>query len=248
MGARTREKPRRQVDRRRDSMALILDRAEAEFARNGYNGTTLARVAELAGIDTALMRYYFGDKERLFVAVFKRRGPASNRLRLQAMAAYRAEAGDNMTVEGIVDAFTRPAFELGANDEGWRNYGAIVAYVNSSRGWLHRLMSETFDEVSRELVADFRKVMPQAREQDLYWAYHFLTGAYTFSLGQTERIDWISGGAVSSSDFPAIGRRLPVILGAGIRAMCDQGAELDDRPFISMPPNALADELPAAAS
>lgn len=224
-------------------MALILDHAEAEFARNGYNGTTLARVAELAGIDAPLMRYYFGDKERLFKAVFKRRGPASNRLNLASMAAYRAAAGDAMTLEGIIDAFTRPSFELGINNEGWRNYGAIVAYVNSSGGWLHRLMSETFDTVSTELIADLRKVLPHARDEDLYWSYHFLTGAYTFSLGQTERIDWISAGRVSSSDFAAIGRRLPVLLGAGIRAMCDRGAALDDRPFVPMPAGALEEEL-----
>lgn len=224
-------------------MALILDCAEAEFARMGYNGTTLAAVADLAGVDTALMRYYFGDKEKLFVAVFRRRGPASNALRQRAMAEYRATAGDNMTVEGIVDAFTRPAFELLCNDEKYRNYAAIVAYVNTSQGFLHDLMAETFDAVSRELVADLRTVLPHAREEDLYWAYHFLTGAYTFSLGQTERIDRISNGAVSSRDAAAIARRLPVLLGAGVRAMCDMGAALDQRPFEGMPPNSLADEI-----
>ncbi len=242
--ADVRTKPKRQAERRRESMALILDHAEAEFARNGYTGTTLARVAELAGIDAALMRYYFGDKERLFTAVFKRRGPASNRLNLASMAAYRAAAGDAMTLEGIIDAFTRPSFQLGVNNPGWRNYAVIVAFVNSSGGWLHKLMSETFDEVSQTLIADLRTVLPDAREQDLYWAYHFLTGAYTFSLGQTERIDTISDGRVASSDFAAIARRLPIVLGAGIRAMCAQGAELDARPFVPMPPGALEDELP----
>ena len=224
-------------------MTLILDCAEAEFAHQGYNGATLAGVAKLAGIDTALMRYYFGDKEQLFVAVFKRRGPASNRLRLDAMAAYRAAAGADMTLEGIIDAFTRPAFELAANDEGWRNYCAIVAYVNSSQGFLHELMADTFDEVSRELIADLRALLPDAREQDLYWAYHFMTGTYTFSLGATERIDTISGGAVSSRDFGAIARRLPVVIGAGIRAMCGMGGALDDRPFEPLPPHALVDQL-----
>lgn len=241
--AEQRTRPKRQAERRRDSMALILDHAEAEFARNGFTGTTLSRVAELAGIDTALMRYYFGDKEKLFTAVFRRRGPAANRRNLACMAAYRAAAGDAMTLEGIIDAFIRSAFELAANDEGWRNYGAIVAYVNSSRGWLHRLMSDTFDEVSRELIADFRTVLPHAREEDLYWAYHFMTGAYTFSLGQTERIDSISGGRVSSADFASIARRLPVLIGAGIRAMCDRGDTLDQRPFAPIPAGALDDEL-----
>ena len=231
---------RRQATRRKESMSLILDCAEAEFAQHGYSAATLAGVAKAADVDTALMRYYFGDKEQLFVAVVKRRGPATNVLRQKAMADYRAEAGADMTLEGIIEAFTRPAFELAANDEGWRNYAAIIGYVNSAHGFFHDLMAETFDEVSRELIADMRKVLPHARDEDLYWGYHFMTGAFTFSLGQTERIDGISAGAVSSRDFAAIARRLPIVVGAGIRAMCELGSELDMRAFNPMPPNALA--------
>lgn len=221
-------------------MALILDCAEAEFARLGYNGATLAGVATVAGVDTALMRYYFGDKERLFAAVFKRRAPASNALRNQAVAEYRRTAGDAMTVEGLVEAYTRPAFELMCNDEGWRNYAAIVAYVNSSRGVLHELMSESFDVDARGLIADLRRVLPDAREEDLYWAYHFMSGAYTFSLGQTGRIDRISEGLVSSHDVAAVARRLPVVVAAGIRAMCEAGRLLDSRPFEGQPAGSLA--------
>ena len=70
---------RSHAESRHASMTLILDCAEAEFAEKGYNGATLTSVAELARVDTSLMRYYFGDKERLFEAVFMRRAPASNR-------------------------------------------------------------------------------------------------------------------------------------------------------------------------
>lgn len=201
-------------------MTLILDKAEALFAEKGY-GVTLLEVAQHAGVDTALMRYYFGDKEQLFRAVFQRRGTVINELRLKAMADYRSKAGGDFALEGIVSAFVRPAFEKMHEDNGWRNYMAIVSYVNSSRGILHSLMSETFDHVSHELIADLRRLFPQAPETEIYWAYHFLTGAFTFSLGQTGRIDTLSGGLVSSKDALAIADRLPVTIAAGIRALCD---------------------------
>jgi AcrR family transcriptional regulator len=63
------------AERREESMTLILDHAEAQFACKGYNGTTLASVAKVAGVDTPLIGYYFGDKEHLFAAVVRRRGP-----------------------------------------------------------------------------------------------------------------------------------------------------------------------------
>ena len=226
-------------------MTLILDCAEAEFAEKGYNGTTLASVAELADVDTSLMRYYFGDKERLFEAVFMRRAPASNAVRQKAMAEYRASAGDKMTLEGIVDTFTRPTFELGANDEGWRNYFAIVAYVSTSRGVLRTLMTRAFDHVSYEMIADMKRVIPHAREEDLYWAYFFMSGLYTFSLGQTERINVLSKGKVSSLDFAGIGRRLPVMIAAGIHAMFDAGPDIRKRPFRPIPSDAVQSEVEA---
>lgn len=208
------------AERREESMTLILDHAEAEFAHKGYNGTTLASVAEIAGVDTALMRYYFGDKEQLFAAVFRRRGPKINAARYEALDAYRALHGDDGTLEGLIDAFVRPGFEMAQRDEGHRNYAAIVAYVNSSKGAMHSLMSEVFDEVSTVLIADMQRLMPDAPREAIYWGYHFLTGAFTFSLGQTGRIDRISKGEVTSSDFAGIADRLPAFVAAGIRALC----------------------------
>ncbi|MDE2462388.1 MAG: TetR family transcriptional regulator [Alphaproteobacteria bacterium] len=234
---------RSHAESRHASMTLILDCAEAEFAEKGYNGATLTSVAELAGVDTSLMRYYFGDKERLFEAVFMRRAPASNELRRQAMAHYRETAGANMTLEGIVDAFTRPVFELGAKDPGWRNYLAIVAYVSTSSGPMRTLMTQAFDYVSYEMIADMKRVIPNVPEEDIYWAYYFMSGSYTFSLGQTERIGVLSNGKISALDFAEIARRLPIFVGAGLRAMFAAGPAIKKRPFRAMPKDALRDEL-----
>lgn len=220
--ARPRQPRKAQAERRRKSMTLILDKAEAMFAERGYN-VPLVEVGEYAGIDTALMRYYFGDKEELFRAVFARRGEHINELRLKALREYR-QLGDKMTLEGVIDAFVRAPFEKMHEDEGWRNYMAIVAFANSSRGMPHTLMSETFDHVSHEMIDDMRRVLKGATEDDIYWGYHFLTGSFTFSLGETGRIDKLSGGRISSRDVLEIANRLPVVIAAGIRAMCADAA------------------------
>lgn len=204
-------------------MVLILDKAEAMFAEKGYN-VPLVDVAVYAGVDSALMRYYFGDKIELFRAVFARRAAIINEFRLKAMRDYRESAGDQMTLEGVIDAFVRSPFERMNEDEGWRNYMAIVSYVNSSRGFLNALMSETFDHVSQELIMDLRRVLPDVDEVDIYWGYHFLTGALTFSLGETGRIDKLSNGKVSSQNVLEIANRLPIVIAAGIRAMCAKSA------------------------
>jgi AcrR family transcriptional regulator len=200
---------------------MIMDHAEALFARSGFTGVTLIDVAHAANVDTGLVRYYFGDKDQLFRAIVARRAPEVNATRVAAMEAYRQRAGQDFTLEGIIRAFTASAFELMEEDEGKRNYGAIVAYLNSTRGGFQQLMSETFDTVSRLLIQDMRKLLPEADLEDIYWGYHFLTGAFTFSLGQTGRIDVLSGGLCRSTDLTAISERLPITIAAGIRAMCE---------------------------
>jgi AcrR family transcriptional regulator len=46
---------------------LILDAARAQFAEQGYEGATMRAIARVAGVDPALVSYYFGSKSGLFV-------------------------------------------------------------------------------------------------------------------------------------------------------------------------------------
>ncbi len=49
----------------------ILDAAEIEFARKGYDGARLRDVAQIAGVNHALLHHYFGDKLSIFRAVIE---------------------------------------------------------------------------------------------------------------------------------------------------------------------------------
>jgi AcrR family transcriptional regulator len=46
---------------------LILDAARGQFAEQGYEGATMRAIARVAGVDPALVSYYFGSKSGLFV-------------------------------------------------------------------------------------------------------------------------------------------------------------------------------------
>lgn len=65
------EGPRRRRGRRAggtDTRAGLLAAARAEFAGRGYEGATVRRIAERAGVDPAMVNHWFGGKERLFAA------------------------------------------------------------------------------------------------------------------------------------------------------------------------------------
>ncbi len=51
-----------------DTKAQLLTAARAEFAARGYDGATVRRIAERAGVDAAMVNHWFGGKESLFTA------------------------------------------------------------------------------------------------------------------------------------------------------------------------------------
>lgn len=58
----------------------ILDAATTLFSQRGYDGASLRAIAAAAGVDPALIRHFFGDKETLFAAVVADRTTIMQRL------------------------------------------------------------------------------------------------------------------------------------------------------------------------
>ena len=52
---------------------LLLDTAERLFSQKGYDGTSVRDIAAEAGINTAMISYYFGSKEKLMESIFERK-------------------------------------------------------------------------------------------------------------------------------------------------------------------------------
>ncbi len=204
-----------------DLKETILDAAEGLFARHGFHGVTTRQVAAEAGVDTALIHYYFGAKRELFDSVFVRRAEILNQAREASMNAYvKAHDTSEMTVEGVIEAFIEPLLRISQDGgPGWKSYFALVAQVNNTPAWGGETMARFFDPVVHQLVETLKRVRPQAEYRDLYWCYQFLTGSMMLSLSETGRIDSLSEGECHSSDLEAVRARLFAYCAAGFEAV-----------------------------
>ena len=199
----------------------ILDSAEALFAAHGLHGVTLREVARGANVDGALLHYYFESKRGLFDAVFRRRAEPLNQARLAALNAYEEAMGDDVSVEGALQAFLSPV--LGAAntaDQGWLNYFSLVAQVSNTPEWGGETMARFFDPVVHRLLQVLRRALPEAREADLYWSYHMLSGALMLTLSESGRLDILSGGACRSTDMEQAQSHMIAFATAGFHAAC----------------------------
>jgi AcrR family transcriptional regulator len=210
---------RTKAEQRAESLEQILDAAEYLFSKNGLYGVTLGDVAQRVGIHTTLLHYYFKDKSNLFEAVFARRAGVTSSRRMAALEQYEARARGRPTVEGALHAFLDTDLDLYMEGgQAWMNYAAFCARVsNSPEG--AELMDVHFDLVVLKLVSILKRALPNYSDEDIFWGYHFVTGALMNTLARTGRIDRLSKGVCHSDDFSAIKKRMAKFMAAGFRAL-----------------------------
>jgi AcrR family transcriptional regulator len=211
------------VQQRAARLQQILDQAEALFSKHGLHGVTLKDVATRVGTHHTLLNYYFADKKALVDAVFARRAEVSSKRRMDALDRYDAETKGRPTVEGALRAFLDTDLDLYIHGgAGWKNYGALGAQVANTPEWGAELMDRQFDPVVLRLVDLLKRALPGCREDDVFWGYHFVSGALMLTLARTGRIDKLSAGRCRSEDFAAVKARMASFMAAGFTAICQR--------------------------
>ncbi len=95
------------------------------------------------------------------------------------------------------------------DEEQWVAFGKIAAQANSAAGWGAEKMTKYFNPVVLALIDLLKKAMPECDEATIFWGYHFVSGAMTHNMARTGRLDELSHGLCSSSDFASISSTWP---------------------------------------
>ncbi|MGH8436103.1 MAG: TetR/AcrR family transcriptional regulator [Pseudomonas sp.] len=177
----------------------MLDAAEALFAKDGYHGTSMRDVAEATESGIALVTYHFGTKDVLFNKVVERRASFMAHQRILALDAARARAADGpVALRDLVAGYVWPFIERSANGgPGWKNYALLVARLANSPDWA-KVISDHYDAVARQYVAEFRRALPTVREEDVYHAFSFMVGSMLALGAEPRRVENLSFGKYKS--------------------------------------------------
>ncbi len=136
---------RRRTDDDSVTRSALLDAAERIMLEDGYAAVTSRRVAERAGLNatSAVVYYYFGAMDNLFVAVFRRRAEESLR-RYQALfgAPQPLWALWDLSRQKSATAFTLEFLALGNHRKAIRSEIART---------MHRLRKVQFDALTEVL-------------------------------------------------------------------------------------------------
>jgi AcrR family transcriptional regulator len=195
---------------RQDTKSRILDTAENLFGLNGFDAVSLRDITTKAGVNLAAINYHFQSKDTLVDAVIARRIQPINARRLEMLE----EAGQDATVEQILEAFLRPAFELKIEP-----LGPLMGRVLSNPElFVDRIFNVHFAPMGARFTQAFSRALPHLPAEEVMWRHHFTVGSMTHILLWGRLMHRLSNGICSIDDREALLQRAVQFLAAGFRA------------------------------
>jgi len=163
----------------------ILDTAERLFAEQGFHLTTLRQITQTAEANLAAVNYYFGSKQELIRAIFRRRLDALNAARLDRLDAV--EADDRYDLEAVLEAFVEPALEFtrGGDAEGQRFMQLLLRAFADRDTALHDAMRQEYAHVMRRFADAVSNALPRADAARLRQQLDFIVGALTLTMAES---------------------------------------------------------------
>ena len=145
-----------------------------------------------AGVSLSAIHYHFGSKEAVLSEIFARRAALLTKRRLELLEAALRYGGRPASLESILDAFLRPAFEVTRGDRNdlFNRLRARVSLEHSAK--TRAIVSRAFDENDLRFIDELGAALPDLAHEDLHWRFHFLVGAMIYTMSNSGQLDGLS--------------------------------------------------------
>ncbi len=221
--------PARAGETGRSGRTAILDSAERAFAELGYGGASIRAIARDAGVNQAMVHYYYQNKDQLFSAVIERRAGEINDRRNATLDALFD--GEVPSLEALLEALLRPTIEIGHDDErGGAAYARLIAsFNNAADERSRRVTMENYDPIARRSIEAIRKVVPELDKASAVRGYLFSISMALSVMAKTGRATRLSDGLLDDFDTEETVASAVAFACAGIRALANDKNRKDQQ-------------------
>lgn len=201
-------------NRKRD----ILLAAERLFARHGYHGVSIRDIAEEAGVQIALVGYYYGRKLELYHEIFRQRAGYIVE-RLKRLADAVAVAPKKTLLEEIVRAFVVPPLLVADDPDGYHFLRLVARGMVDQSPEDDAPIRELFDPLAHAFIDALTAALPGTPRATMAWCYQFALGVLMHHLVDV-RIERLSKGENRFGEFSSHAEFMTRFIAAGIRGAC----------------------------
>jgi AcrR family transcriptional regulator len=182
----------------------LLESAGVLFAAKGFSEVSVREIAAHAGVNSALVGYYFRGKQALFNEVYRSYASPLAHERTKRLAAI---SGKNRrpSIEEVLKAWLIPWLQL--EDGIGKNvlHVHFMAFLSEER-WEHTEKASSFTSRTHnafiKVLQDCR--LPHLSRETLIWRLHFLAGAVVFGIRVPGPLKAVSKGRCDPHDFEAV--------------------------------------------
>lgn len=208
-----------------ETQTKIIEAAECEFAKTGYEGASIREITQRAGVNIAAVNYHFGGKEALFKETVLYRVRPINRLRLDMLeAALEANAGKPLPLQQIVEIIVRPlfAYHIEQKSSDFSYMRSIGKCFSEERDFMKDLHREALKEVLGAFSQAISDSLDNPDFPKIAYGMHFLSCAIFGSMMQHTRLELVSQGSVDVNDVESLVDYLISFVSGGLAAIANR--------------------------
>lgn len=209
-----------------ETRTKIIEAAECEFAKMGYEGASIREITQRAGVNIAAVNYHFGGKEALFKETVLYRVRPINRLRLDLLqSALDASEGKALPLRQIVEIIVRPLFacHIENNSSDFSYMRSIGKCFSEERDFMKDLHREALKEVLGAFSNAISDSLGNPDFPKVAYGMHFLSCSIFGSMMQHTRLDLVSNGALDINDVESLVEHLIDFVTGGLNAIGERG-------------------------
>jgi len=156
----------------------IIGTAERLFSTKGFDGTSVRDIADEAGVNIAMISYYFGSKEKLMEALFERRSSDISIRVENLLQDSELDPFEKMTnlLEGYIEKVMQkqPFFKIMMCEQVINKNPVIIQLINDSK--------KRNAEAISKLIRDGQAKGVFKKEVDILMLINSLTGSVTQTM------------------------------------------------------------------
>lgn len=149
-----------------------MSAAEKLFANKGFEATTVRDIADAAGVNLAMISYYFGSKEKLLEALFAER-MATGAVRIKEIIQMK-NLDPWQKIQQLIDGYVAQAvqkqdfFKVMVSEQVINKNPAVIAYLKNLRLQYLAFIGS--------IISEGQKKKMFAKKIDLYMLLTLMTG------------------------------------------------------------------------
>ena len=199
------------------SREKLLHSGKVLFAEKGFRGVSVREIAAFAGVNSALVGYYFGGKQALFNEVYRSYAEPLSGERMKMLSALTGKKR-KPSIEDVLKAWLLPWLKATGDPQENVLHLRFTANLSFERWKLNKKATKFTQQTHAAFIEVLHHCLPHVSSDILIWRLHFVMGAIVFGIWDPESLRAFSKGRCNPVDLETTLRQILPFAVRGIQS------------------------------